>query len=54
MHLSPTTANHVFTFPYAINNKVLPVIDCDTDLGVMYDNHLSFVRHTNKAVNKAC
>ena len=53
MHLSPRRANHVFTFPYAINNQVLPVIDCVTDLGVMYDNHLSFVPHINKTVNKA-
>jgi len=43
----------VFTFPYAINNQVLPVIDCVADLGVMYDNHLSFVPHINKTVNKA-
>ena len=51
MHLSPRTANHVFTFPYAINNQVLPATDCVTDLGVMYDNHLSFVPHINKTVN---
>jgi len=53
MHLSHRRANHVFTFPYAINNQVLPVIDHATDLGVMYDNHLSFVLHINKTVNKA-
>jgi len=29
------------------------VIDCVTDLGVMYDNHLSFVPHINKTINKA-
>ena len=43
----------MFTFPYAINNQVLPVIDCVTDLGVMYDNRLSFVAHINKTVNEA-
>ena len=47
----------MFTFPYAINNQVglLPVIDCvtGTDLGVMYDNLLSFVPRINKTVNKA-
>ena len=29
------------------------MIDCVTDLGVMYDNHLSFVPDINKTVNKA-
>ena len=29
------------------------MIDCVTDFGVMYDNHLSFVPHINKTVNKA-
>ena len=52
MHLSPRRANRVFTFPYAINNQVLPVIDSITDLGVTYDNHLLFVPHINKTVNK--
>ena len=41
----------MFTFPYVINNQVLTVIDCVTDLGVMYDNHLSFIPHINKTVN---
>jgi len=30
-----------------------PVTDCVVDLGVMYDNHLSFSPHINKIVNNA-
>jgi len=33
--------------------QVLPVTDCVADLGVMYDNHLSFSPHINKIVNNA-
>ena len=33
--------------------QLLPNHDCVTDLGVMYDNHLSVVPHLNKTVNKA-
>ena len=51
MHLSPTRAKHVFIFQYAINNQVLLVIDCITDLGVIYDINLSFVHHITKTAN---
>jgi len=35
------------------NTIFLPVTDCIVDLGVMYDNHLSFSPHINKIVNNA-
>jgi hypothetical protein len=38
---------------YSINGVALPVITQCVDLGVCYDNHLSFTPHVNKIVAKA-
>jgi len=53
MHIGPRRSNQTHTFPYVINGQVLPMTDCVADLGVMYDNHLSFSPHINKIVNDA-
>ena len=53
MHIGPRRSNQTCTFPYVINCQVLLATDCVVDLGVMYDNYLSFSPHINKIVNNA-